>query len=324
MPFSNFPKGFANGVSIRGLPVQQVYATSQASLTTTGKSGVYWVDSNNGLDGNDGTYGKPLATLERALNVASAYDIIMLKPGHAETISSATALNFDLASVSIEGLGVGNSRPTFTLDTATTATIPVSASNITIRNVVFTANFADIVSVFTLAAAKFFTVIDCEIKATATNMNFIHVFDTNTTTAAADGLTMVNCRWIEPDAATLAVCLVDGTNDRWTFVNNYFNLGGTTTAAMLFTIATGKVLTNVFVQDNLGIKIGQTDGSAGVWASTDGSTNTGFWSGNHSQNGDDAANIATTASSGWSFAENYHTGVVNESGVLLPTVFNNA
>lgn len=324
MPMSNFPKGFSGGLSVQGMPIVMAYATSQASLGNTAKTGVYWVDYTNGLDGNPGTYQLPLKTLERALNLASAYDIIMLKPGHAETISSATALNFDVASVTIVGLGVGNYRPTFTFDTATTATIPVSAANVTVQNVVFTANFADIVAPFTLTTAKFFTLVDCEIKATATDMNFKHVIDTDTTDNAADGLTMVNCKWIEPDAATLSVCKVDASNDRWTIKDSYFNIGGTTSAAIIFTIAAGKILTNVSVLDNTAIKIGQTDGTAGVLASTNQSTNTGIFRGNISQNADADGNIAVTASSGFTFGENYHTGVAGESGVLLPVVFNNA
>lgn len=321
---SNFNMGFASGVTIKNVPLIQthpgrVFWVSNYTTVATGEK----VGSNT----YKGTFWEPFSTLEYAIGQCQTNkgDIIFIKPGHAETVSSATALNFDTAGIAIVGLGTGNARPTFTLDTATTATIPVTAANISVKNVIFTANFADIVSVFTLTTAKYFTLEDVYVKATATNMNFIHVIDTNTTANAADGLYIDRLKWIEPDGATLALALVDGTNDDWYLGNSYLNLGGTTTVAMGFTIATGKILTNLKVEDNVGIKIGQTDGSAGVWLSTDGSTNTGYFKGNLSQNADIAANILTTASSGLTFYDdNLHTGVAGEHGVAITTVFNNA
>src|SRR5574341_216941 len=204
MPMTNYPGGFAQGVSIRGVPV---------AMTHPGK--VYWVGNGTasvqddvvaGSNGNKGTFNRPFGTLDYAIGQckASRGDIIYIKPGHAETISSATALALDVAGVAIIGLGVGTNRPTFTLDTAATATIGVSAANMSMVNCVISANFADIVSAFTLTTAKYFTLYKCDIVATATNMNFLHVIDTNTTTDDAQGLAVVDCNWFEPDAATLA------------------------------------------------------------------------------------------------------------------------
>lgn len=324
MTSSNYPAGFAAGVSVRGVPLVQthpgkVFWVSNATTLLPGQKG--------GSNGNKGTFDAPFSTLDYAVGQCTANrgDIIVIKPGHAETVSTASALALDVAGVAIVGLGVGSNRPTFTLDTATGATIGVSAANISVQNCIFTANFADIVSVFTLTTAKYFTLQNVYVKATATNMNFIHVIDTNATTADADGLYIDGLTWIEPDAATLAMALVDGTNDNWTFKNSYMNLGGTTTAAMGFTIATGKVLTNLVVTGNFGRKIGQTDGSAGVWLSTDGSTNTGYFARNYSENTDDAANILMTATSGITFGpDNYHSGNENEHGVAITTAFNNS
>ena len=121
---------------------------------------------------------------------ASAGDVIYVMPGHAETVSSATALAFNKSGISIIGLGNGDLRPTLTLDTATTTTIAVSAANISVEGIIFSANFADIVALFTIGAAKNFRVSKCSIRETATNMNFLYVFDTNTTDNAADGLTI--------------------------------------------------------------------------------------------------------------------------------------
>src|SRR5258705_13132707 len=105
MPASNFPNGFSGGVAIRGIPVPQ---------TIPGK--VFWVSNvttgllqgqRGGSDGNKGTFESPFATLNYAITqcVAGRHDIIYIKPGHAESVTSATALNFNTAGITIEGLG---------------------------------------------------------------------------------------------------------------------------------------------------------------------------------------------------------------------------
>ena len=136
---SNYPNGFLNGVTIRGVPLQQ---------TQPGE--VFWVNSTTilakggvgGSDGNGGTYTKPFKTLDGAVGktTASRGDIIVLMPGFTETVSTATALALDVAGVAVVGLGSGSLRANITLDTATTATIAVSAANISFKNVIFTAN----------------------------------------------------------------------------------------------------------------------------------------------------------------------------------------
>src|SRR5256885_14553955 len=87
---ANFPKGFSGGVSIQGLPVLTTYATSAGPANTI-NSGVYWVDSVYGNDsvgggGLGGTYVNPLKTVARAIALAKANDIIMIKPNHTESI----------------------------------------------------------------------------------------------------------------------------------------------------------------------------------------------------------------------------------------------
>jgi muramoyltetrapeptide carboxypeptidase LdcA involved in peptidoglycan recycling len=49
------------------------------------------------------------------------------------------------AGIQVIGLGVGAARATFTFTTGATANIPVTAANVTFRNCIFIANFADII-----------------------------------------------------------------------------------------------------------------------------------------------------------------------------------
>src|SRR5438105_7617486 len=129
MPISSFPNGFAQGVAIRGVPL---------TLCNPGK--VWWLSNaltlmrgdRGGSDNNRGTFNSPFSSLAGAMTAISADggadrgDILVIKPGHAETISSATALTLSVAGVAIVGLGNGSKRPKFTIDTAATATINVS------------------------------------------------------------------------------------------------------------------------------------------------------------------------------------------------------
>ena len=322
----NFPKGFS-AVTVRGIPLVQ---------THPGK--VFWVSNastamqtgqKTGSDGNKGTFDAPFATLDYAVGqcTGSRGDIIFVKPGHAETYSAAGSLTLDVAGVAIVGLGSGSLRPTFTLDTATTATIRLSASNCSMQNVVVSANFADIVSAFTFTTggvAKYFSMENVEVKATATNMNFLHVFDTNVTTAAADGLYIDGLKWIEPDAATLGAILLDGTNDDWVIKNSYINIGHTTAVGSLITGATTKIVTNLVVSDIM-LTSAQTDGSAGVLISSDATTWTGFVHNTLTKNADAAANIIVFATSNLTPSPiNYHSGVANQHGAVLTTVFDNS
>lgn len=149
MPSTNFPQGFANGMSVRGMPLLQMQPGQ-----------VFWVSNapvlapqeRAGSNNNRGTFLDPFATLAFGVNtacVAGRGDIVFVGPGHRETISDAVTLALRMSGVAVIGLGSGNMRPTFTLDTATTANIPVTGANMSVQNCLFIANFAAIASVFT-------------------------------------------------------------------------------------------------------------------------------------------------------------------------------
>src|SRR3990167_1161895 len=135
MTMSNFPNGFSQGVSIRGVPIAM---THPGKVFWVGNSATSLVGERGASDGNDGSFLAPFSTLDYAVGQCAANrgDIIMVRPNHATTVSSATGLALDVAGIAIIGLGVGANRPTITLDTATTATIAVSAANISMQNVV--------------------------------------------------------------------------------------------------------------------------------------------------------------------------------------------
>jgi hypothetical protein len=135
-----------------------------------------------GSNGNPGTYQKPFATIAYAVTRCKANrgDVVMVMPGHTESVIAAGTIAVANGGVSIIGLGTGTKRPLITLSTAATASITVSADNVTFKNVIVTANFADITQVFTVTA-KNYLIEDCRIQATASNMNFLSIVSTSTT-----------------------------------------------------------------------------------------------------------------------------------------------
>jgi hypothetical protein len=197
MPASNYPTGFPQGITIRGVPITQahpgqVFWVSNASTLLTGQKG--------GSDGNKGTFDAPFSTLDYAIGrcTAGRGDIIFVKPGHAENIGAAAALVADIAGVAIIGLGVGAARPTFSW-TAAAATATVTAANVSFVNLRFVANFADVVTMFSVSGAgDGLTFENCLFTDTSTILNAI---DFITLATGADDLVLVNCTVIGKSAS---------------------------------------------------------------------------------------------------------------------------
>ena len=154
MPSTNFPQGFANGLSVRGMPLLQM---QPGQVFWCSNSPVIGPNAKAGANGNRGTFLDPFSTLTYAVNtacVAGRGDIVFVGAGHKETLSDATTLALRMSGVAVIGLGAGSMRPTFTMDTAATANVPLTGANMSVQNCLFVANFADIISVFTGATAS--------------------------------------------------------------------------------------------------------------------------------------------------------------------------
>ena len=143
----------------------------------------FFVHAGTGTDGT--AYGftpdKPFATIDYAIGkcTASKGDIIYVMPGHTESISSATGCVLDMAGVQIIGIGSGRLKPQITVDTATTATISVTAANCLIENVDIITNFLDVAAVITVAAT-----------ADGLTLRKVNFFDTSVILGALVGITV--------------------------------------------------------------------------------------------------------------------------------------
>lgn len=259
----------------------------------------------------------PTIALANAACVANRGDVILVAPGHTESVSSSTALSMSIAGVTVLGCGIGAMRPVITLDTANTATINVTAAGVTFKNIVFVANFLAIASAFTLTTAKDFQLLNCEFRDTSAILDFLFIVTTDTTSNDADGLTIDTCMVNSLTAAGVnGLVSFLGTNDRCRISNNSYH-SVSTNAAAIIPIATGKILTNFRLLNNLFNIVNATGTATGYIITTNGSTNTGFIAGNQ-DHALPTTPLFCTASSGFVYNGNYHSDQPDLQGYLVP------
>jgi len=280
----------------------------------------FWVDSGYGGVSQRGTFTNPMTTIDGAINlcVAGNNDVIRVKAGHSETLSDATSLNADIADVAIIGLGHGETRPNITLDTANTATIPVTAANVMFKNMIFTANFLNIAALFSLTTAKHFYLVDCKFTPAGASLNFVDIVDTNTTANAADNLSFARCEWIDVATGTGSLADIDADMDGFTVLDCTVDLGVNGVLSALGEVIAGSDTTNINIQRNNVTRLVTASAVQLItWADTT-TTNTGLCSENIMRTLDVANELVMTAASNVSFYENVSSSAVGKSGYLLP------
>lgn len=314
---ANYTTGFANGVTIKGVP-----------LTVANPGKVFWVYNGSALqtgqrggsNGNKGTYDSPFSTLAYAATqcVANRGDIIFIKPGHAETVSAAGGITMSIAGVAVVGLGVGSNRPTFTLDTANTATILVSAANVSFTNCVFTANFLSIATCFAVSTGKNFTVQQCLFQDTSSVLNFLNCIKSTGAANTADGLTVTDSVWNGTGTTSVnSMALIADANINVTMLRNRCTLERTADAPILLTVTTG-ASKNIELGENVVISK-QTASTLGVLAGLNASS-TGSVYRNFAGTLVTASDILFTTTVGVFPFENRVSGVVGATGFVIPAV----
>jgi hypothetical protein len=185
---SNYPNGFATGLTVRGIPIQSAHPGE-----------VFWVNSTTVLpvggkspsNANKGTYREPFSTITYALTqcVASRGDLIMVMPGYTETIIAAGGGAWNVTGVGIIGLGAGDLKPTVTFATDAGASIVVTGNNMTVVNFRFVSALANITNAVSVTTGTHFSIESSEFMASAaaTGMNISLL-----TAATATGLSVRN------------------------------------------------------------------------------------------------------------------------------------
>ncbi len=111
---------------------------------------VLFVDSGhtNTLDADDGEHGMsfevPLATIDYAIDLCTAEErsVILVAPGHVETLGAAT-IDFDVSDITVIGIGEGSNKPKVVFGNAASS-VDIGANNIHLVNLRFVPSVTDV------------------------------------------------------------------------------------------------------------------------------------------------------------------------------------
>lgn len=271
----------------------------------------FFVDSNNGA--NNTSVGKswdqPFASIAYAISQCRAgrNDIILVSPRHTETISAAAGINFNLAGVTVLGLGSGAARPTLTLS-AVASTIAFNAASAWFEN--FIVRVTEDCTIVADVNAADCTIKNCDFRFT-TGKEWVTCIDINGGSAnACDRTRILDCIFRSPVAgADNAIGLdevADGVEIRRCKVWGDFN------DACIHN-PTGKVLTNLTIAECELTNLQSGDHSIELVSACTGMLIRNLYHNNMTQ--------ATGVDPGSCFSfECYHDDVVDTSGILCPVV----
>ena len=167
-----------------------------ASMTeTTGR--YIFCHSGTGTDGvgNGFAPDDPVATIDYGIGLATASvgDVLIVMPGHAESIAAAAGIVCDKIGLTIQGIGVGSNRPTVTVITDTDADIDIDAASTTIKGIRFVSGVDSLKNILDVNAAYFWCE-DCEFVSSNT-FECINYVDLATT---VDNFTFKKCVFRQP------------------------------------------------------------------------------------------------------------------------------
>ena len=118
----------------------------------------------------------PFATIAFAVTQAGLHDVILVQPGHTESVIAADAWLWAKNGIQVIGLGRGTLRPTITIGTATSATILMDKADLVI------------------SGCRFIVAVDALVLMIA---------------VSAAGCVIENCEFILDDSSTQALIGID-------------------------------------------------------------------------------------------------------------------
>lgn len=307
MGLTNYP----NGISSFGVPV-----LPGAPITTGRYFFVCSLTGSNNYNGSDPLH--PLATVQGAMGlcVASRGDVIIVMPGHVETVT-ATSIAHNVAGVRVFGLpAIGELIPTFTFGAAA-ATITVSAASGGWSGCRFVANFLNVASAFTLTTAKGFACTDNEFLDTSSILNFLCLVTTDATDNHADGLKF-HRNYVYGLATTDGACLsILAATLRIHAEDNVVDKAATNDAGHFITLSS-KIVGGIRIRRNVLTVTGSSGAAVGVFGTGSGATSSGVIQENYCWSLDTTGGLFFTASTGIRFDNNRMSGAVDKSGTLTP------
>ncbi len=300
MGLTNFP----NGLTSFGVPLM---GGSVGIPATTGT--YFFVHSGTGADGNTGKGpDQAVSTIDFAVGLCTANkgDVIIVMPGHNETIVSATSLVVDVAGISIIGLGVNQSRPVLDFDN-TAGSIEMDAANCRLSNIVLRASVSAVVVGINVDADDV-TLDNIETTWEATGDDFAIIVDVS----SFDRCTITDCKFFGELAVAggvTSILVVDSHNlvfQRNMMVGN---------SAIMFSMSATLSQTCV-ITDNIMYNADTTAASAWVIAVA----STGILANNRTTSLNHAGGTGDSIDPGSMLSiENYVCNSIDESGELIPT-----
>lgn len=218
-------------------------------LFLVGKSAIAYRSVYTEIFGTD-PEGKPrfASTIAGAVAqcTANSGDVIVVLPGHTETVVGAAGIALNVAGVTITGLGNGSDRPTISFTTSTAASLDISAANVTLKNLILTCGIDAQLAMVNVTAADV-TFENCEFN---TNSGTVGAVAGILTAATATRLAVLNCRFLGPaiNAGTTTTAQIKhevGVDYR--IEGNYFTGKMTQAIVNVATVLRGTIHNNRFV-----------------------------------------------------------------------------
>lgn len=295
----------------------RAYATDLLVLAEAASypGNIFFVNSTNSRAGTSSAHGQspdsPFSTIDAAVGACtdSQGDIILVLPGHVETISAAGSLDIDVAGIKIIGLGWGQNRPALNY-TAVGGTVEVDADDVWIENLWFKANATGgvTIGVDVKTGADDLVIKNCDFRAEAATKEFLSAITIAATNARQS---IIGCTfWEGAGDATNAIATVGACDDL--LVKDCFFDGTYSVAVIDIDAGTNVVVRPKFI-NNVAYN---SDTSAGLFCALDSGT-VGFFVGNRSGIGK-ANTVPVTDASASIFIDNLATDAAAISELKYP------
>lgn len=257
--------------------------------------------------GGGTSWANPLATIDYAIGqcVAARGDVIMVGPGHVETVTAAAGIALDVAGVSIVGVGNRRNRPRINFTTSVDASMTISGANCRVENLWFTCSIDDQTVMLDVSGAAS-TIKGCEFTmgdATYDAENGVSL------SSAADNATIEGNTFSSTSGTdipnALSVNAADNTIIRGNIFYGYFGTGGA--------IANGAAAVGLQIIDNYIVNRTADGNNKAIVLHS--STN-GIIANNRMAIIDSTSPAPVTAAAGY-VSGNYFTGAVGVSASTL-------
>ena len=224
------------------------------------------VPTYNGSVGSDSSKGltpeNPLSTIDAAINLAVANrgDKIIVLPGHAETVSSATTIVPDVDGLHIIGVGEGDLKPTLSFS-ATTSQIVITGANTTITGIKLLATIDSVVAAVSVEASG--VTLDLETADTSADIEFVTAVKATT---AGDNLKLkLRHRGFAGGNAMVRYVDLVGVIDADIDID-FFGIASTSVVDMRTTACANIQVTGRFYNDSAALTKNVTNNTTATWS----------------------------------------------------------